>query len=279
MEEIRQFIETHCGFEKTEILCRIISGVDELGKVTPSVAIGNIINDGANMDSMMIQDQIHEIAEDALDNLFKDMEFVVEGSLLDKLTILEGIAMLEKSIASQEIVDIIDGEDDPKEVWMQLLALMNNVDEDKYFANLISVPERSLETLYKIHEVIVAKQEMLSQPRVKELTSAQQERLTRFVTARPMSLLTTALNESYRVGTSKKEVLDRFNSELLQLAPNAPKDAAYELIGLGLLMDLPEKGFITALRDMVRDLYDDSRYNASAIFELDRITMELKLYG
>lgn len=279
MEEIRAFIDTHCGIEKTELLWRTINCIEDLGRATPSVAIGYLINDGANMESAMIQDQIHHIVEDSMDNIFKEMEFVIEGSLIDKVLILESIAMLENSSSSEAICSVIDNNDDPKEVWMALLTIVSLESEDRFFENLISVPERSLERLYKVHEGIVAKKELLSSPMVKVLSDAKRERLERYLTARPMSLLRTAINESYRVGVDKEVLLNRFSQELLALHPGAPKDAAYELIGLGLLMDLPEKGFITALRDIIREHYEDARFNATAIFELDRITMELKLYG
>lgn len=196
------------------------------------------------------------------------------GTTMFKVSVLEGLKILEDINEPDAVLAITEGATDPVMALCELLQLATTIPWADYISHIVTVPQRQIERIHSLYAAMVEDSdgEVLS---VFESNDKEKAiRLSRFMDIHNKTFVVEALMNMRPLGTPMYILLNDYKHALGDLEPNAPQQAALEIMGLGLLADIPFTKFPTRIKEVVEEIYTSIDFITRANVELDRLIAE-----
>lgn len=216
----------------------------------------------------------HRLA-DALAQVLMEHSIVAGGSIALRTAMLEGLYLLQDVNDYETVISIIESCNEPVQTLSELLEFATLKPWADYISHITVVSPR-----------LIRKIESLYRPRVDQdgdsLTLFESDdkdkalRVAKFVGKYPQSFASIALANSRPLGTPFNILIQDHKVALGQYEPMAPDQAALELMGLGLLGDIPFKDFSQKLKQHVDVVYVNLDFITKVDVRLDQLIAEVQ---
>lgn len=195
------------------------------------------------------------------------------GTIAFKTSVLNGLKLLEDINEPDAVVAITEDSTDPVMALCELLQLATTVPWADYISHIVTVPQRQIERIHSLYAPRVENgNELLSVFESNDKDKAT--RLMRYLDIYPKTMAVDAIMQMRPLGTPMFILLNDYKLRLGDLEPAAPAQAALEIMGLGLLGDIPLVKFTTRIKEIVEEVYTGIDFITQANLALDRLIME-----
>jgi hypothetical protein len=197
------------------------------------------------------------------------------GTLMFRISVLEGLKLLEDINEPEAVVAITEESTDPVMALCELLQLATTTPWSEYISHIVTVPQRQIERLHSLYAPLVEDAESGLISVFESNDKEKAIRLSRFIDIHNKTLVIESLGNMRPLGTPMYILLNDHKMALGDLEPNAPDQAALEIMGLGLLADIPFGKFTTRIKEVVEEVYTSIDFITRANVELDRLIAEV----
>lgn len=218
-------------------------------------------------------DFIENRLDEALTIVLNEHGMLVGGTIALKTSMLEGLMILQDVDDYDSVISISSESVDPIQTMAELLGFATVKPWAEYIDHLIRVPQRLIDKIVSLYSSRVnnAGEDLTlfeSNDKDKAL------RLRQFTDKYPQTLVVTSLLNMRPLGTPMNILLNDFKLPLGALEPMAPDQAALELMGLGLLGDIPFNDFPNKLKRFVDTVYINIDFITKVDVRLDQLIAE-----
>ena len=251
----------------------------------PDVDTSMAIDDGESTDKSRtdIWDDCYTILEIACDNLITQLGLELLNSNLDhKLSLLEGLKVVEDTDMHEYMVDICRNDSEPPRDRFETLIEFGLGYYPNWLDNeLQNVPEAFLLKVLRLHER--AAESTGANSEVLTVDKADIERIRKFYDYCKVINTRTHLHDLVEAQVRTRNpidfVLGQHTEELTSYEPEAPEHAALELIGILLLCDINFNHLLEETGRRIEQIFTDMNFVSKAMASADRIISESGIQG
>lgn len=268
---LRQQVTPECG----DAFIQSLTVLDMYGYTSSWADIAEYIEHGLGDPTALFIDTIEMLINAGLDDVLQKMTLTVDGNHVIKSMVLEGLKVLESWDDPRAIMDIIEIDQSTQETLAELLSMVSPMHTEEWLPHLLDLSPSLITAISsKYSDASIALEN-----RVEPIPDTKVTAVRRFIKRYPNSLAATALTKEFvPYGISMDALIKKYTLHLQVLQPEAPEQAALEIIGLTLISDTEYKDIRKVTKDFLDDAYIDmdfiSRMNISVDKQLTDVLAE-----
>lgn len=268
-DKIKGFLDRTVSVEKAGLLLGALYALDAHGFVRANAEIDSMLNTDNDLDSATMIDNIYTVVTVGVDAVLDAHQITIDGNLDMKVAALEGLLRLQNWEDASSIVALCDGSSDPIQTLSDLLEMVTDKTWSDFADCIIRATPALIEKLSAMYQDKVPVEE---QSAFIPIDDMRRNAILKFLKLYPASIAKGAIeNDMYKVGTPFGIIVQNHHEQLAMQEPQAPKQAALELVGIALISNIPFNDFVKQTKDQIDAVYADINFITQVDVEMDSV--------
>ena len=269
MDKLKEYLSTAVHEHRADVILDALECLQKHGYMSAWAELGTTLEYASDESTAMVVDAIEHILSVGQEQLLNAFSITMTDGIAMRTEVLNGILLLEAYDDGDAIRALCDNVIDPVDTFADLLEVVLTKSAMHIVEHLVSVSPALISKIAGLYKPTNDADDATAFP------TPSADRLTyirNYATQYPNAIARgLVIDESVRINTPMDILLQHQKLPLATFEPEAPQQAAIELVGLYLISDRGEKIVANDIKDYLDQLYSDMDFITAAGSAIDNI--------
>lgn len=275
-DKLENLLNSWVGPERRELIMNAITVLDKYNYMNAWTEISAYLEYATDESTAMIIDTLEGILTVGLDAVVRAHAVRYEGTIRQKTIVLEGLLALQNFEDKESILTLIDSGNDYIHILADLIEFATTVPWVEIIDGIKDVSPSLIDKIVQVN----TDEEKIEGNSYVMIDPERKENIVKFFQTHPKLLGRDSIVKEMRpVGVPIAILIDAYKLNLHLLEPEAPDQAAAEIVGLALVSDIPMKDIVKGAKDQIEILYADMGFITKVDVAMDKYLTEIAHHG